>query len=208
MTIHAYIRISMGKQDESSQRHKITTLALRDGVQVDQWTIETESRGVQWQKRELGGLLGRMVSGDWLYIAEVSRVGASIGGIFAFMEQSVERGINIKCADPEMVLDDSLSSSVLTFTFGLASRVERHLIKSRTKAALDALRANGVKLGRPVGKAKSNYLDQYREAIWSMKRNKVSDAAIGRTFGKHRITVGAWLRSNPLPEAQDVKQAN
>jgi DNA invertase Pin-like site-specific DNA recombinase len=198
----------MGKQDESSQRHKIETMAARDGVNIDQWTIETESRGVEWQKRELGKLLGRMGSGDWLYIAEVSRVGASIGGIFAFMEESVGAGVNIKCADPEMVLDDSLSSSVLTFAFALASRVERHLIKSRTKAALDALRANGVKLGRPLGKAKERRLDQFKEAIWAMKRNKVSDAAIGRTFQAHRITVGAWLRDNPLPESKNVEQAN
>jgi len=205
MKIYAYIRLSLGKQDEASQRHKVSSLAARDSVNIDEWTIETESRGVEWQKRELGKLLGRMDKGDWLYIAEVSRIGASIGGIFAFMEQSVERGINIKCADPEMTLDDSLSSSVLTFAFALASRVERHLIKSRTKAALDALRANGVQLGRPKGKAQSRRLDQYREAIWNMKKNKVSDAAIGRTFSAHRITVGAWLRDNPMPGDQDGK---
>lgn len=203
--IHAYIRISLGKQDEASQRHKITTLASRAGVQIDQWTIETESRGVEWQKRELGTLLGRMVSGDWLLIAEVSRIGASIGGIFAFMEAGVDRGISIRCADPEMTLDDSLSASVLTFAFGLASRVERHLIKSRTKAALDARRAAGVKLGRPLGKATSHRLDQFQDAIWSMKHNKVSDAAIGRTFSAHRITVASWLRAHPIPEGYDGK---
>lgn len=204
MKIHAYIRISTGKQDEASQRHKIETLAARDGVQVEYWTMETESRGVAWQSRQLGELLGRMDSGDWLYLAEVSRIGASIGGIFAFMEKGVERGISIRCADPEMTLDDSLSASVLTFAFGLASRVERHLIKSRTKAALDALRASGKRLGRPTGPAKARRLDQFREAIWSMKRNKISDAAIGRTFHAHRVTVGAWLKENPLQgEAND-----
>jgi putative DNA-invertase from lambdoid prophage Rac len=200
MTIHGYIRLSMGKQDEASQRSKIESLASRDGVQVAEWTIEIESRGVKWQERELARLLGRMQAGDWLYLAEVSRVGASIGGIFSFMEIGVERGISIRCADPEMTLDDSLSASVLAFAFGLASRIERHLIKSRTRAALQALKASGVKLGRPQGKAKSRRLDQFCEAIWSMKRNKVSDAAIGRTFKAHRVTVGAWLKDNPLPE--------
>jgi putative DNA-invertase from lambdoid prophage Rac len=203
MTIHAYIRLSMGKQDEASQRQKIEALAGRDGVAIAEWTTEVESRGVKWQERELARLLGRMVAGDWLYIAEVSRVGASIGGIFSFMEIGVERGVSIRCADPEMTLDDSLSASVLAFAFGLASRIERHLIKTRTRAALSALKASGVKLGRPVGKSKSRRLDQFAEAIWSMKRNKVSDAAIGRTFQAHRVTVGAWLRDNPLPEVND-----
>jgi len=208
MKIHGYIRISTGKQDEASQRYKIETLAARDGVQVEEWTIETESRGVKWQERELAKLLGRMVSGDWLYIAEVSRVGASIGGIFSFMEMGVENHISIRCADPEMTLDDSLSASVLAFAFGLASRIERHLIKSRTRAALQALKESGVKLGRPAGQAKTRRLDQFKDAIWSMKRNKVSDAAIGRTFEAHRITVGAWLKLNPLPEVQNGKPTN
>jgi hypothetical protein len=38
-----------------------------------------------------------------------------------------------------------------------------------------------------------------------MKRNGVSDVAIGRTFNAHRITVGAWLRLNPLKENNNVK---
>jgi DNA invertase Pin-like site-specific DNA recombinase len=198
----------MGKQDEASQRSKIEALAGRDGVTISEWTIEVESRGVKWQERELARLLGRMESGNWLYIAEVSRVGASIGGIFSFMEIGVERGINIRCADPEMTLDDSLSASVLAFAFGLASRIERHLIKSRTRAALQALKNSGVKLGRPTGRAKSRRLDQFAEAIWAMKRNKVSDAAIGRTFNAHRVTVGAWLRDNPIPGEDHEQQAN
>lgn len=207
MKIYAYLRISTGKQDEAGQRHKVEMLAQRAGLTVDEWTVETESRGVKWQDRQLAQVLAKMERGDWLYISEVSRIGASIGGIFSLMEKCVEAGISLRCADPEMTLDDSPGAAALAFAFGLASRIERYLIKSRTRSALAALKESGVQLGRPKGKAKIRRLDQFREAIWSMKHNKISDAAIGRTFNAHRITVGSWLRDNPLPGDENVKQA-
>jgi DNA invertase Pin-like site-specific DNA recombinase len=45
--------------------------------------------------------------------------------------------------------------------FSMAAEIERDLISKRTKEALMAKKAAGVKLGRPKGSGKSK-LDKYR----------------------------------------------
>ena len=48
--------------------------------------------------------------------------------------------------------------------FSMAAEIERDLISQRTKEALRAKKAQGVKLGRPKGPGKSK-LDPYRPEI-------------------------------------------
>ena len=48
-------------------------------------------------------------------------------------------------------LGEDIQSKVLAFAFGLSAEIERDLISQRTKEALELKRAEGMKLGRPVG---------------------------------------------------------
>lgn len=198
MTTYAYLRISMGKQDEAGQRSTVERLAALRGFKVDEWVIETESRGKKWQARALGALFERMQQGDILLIPEVSRIGASIGGILSLMEIAVERGLSVHCAEPDIILDNSLQASVLAFAFGLASRIERQLIQHRTKAALRARQEAGVKLGRPFGASGRSKLDQHLETIKALVAAGTADAAIGRFLHCSRHTVKAFRIANKI----------
>lgn len=192
MSVFAYLRISMGKQDEAGQRSTVRKLAAARGFTIDEWVIETESRGKQWQRRALGELFERMQPGDVLLLPEVSRIGASIGGILSMMETAVERGLSIHCAEPEITLDNSLQASVLAFAFGLASRIERQLIQHRTREALRARREAGVTLGRPRGSSGRSKLDGHDEQIRALVAAGTPDTAIGRMLKCSRHTVKAY----------------
>ena len=54
--------------------------------------------------------------------------------------------------------------------FSIAAEIERDLISKRTKEALRARKAKGVKLGRPKGSGKSK-LDAYHEEIVALLKN-------------------------------------
>ena len=45
-----------------------------------------------------------------------------------------------------------MQTKVMVTLFGLFAEIERELISLRTKAALDAARATGKRLGRPPGR--------------------------------------------------------
>ena len=63
--------------------------------------------------------------------------------------------------------------------FAMASEIERDLISKRTKEALAAKKATGMKLGRPKGIGKSK-LDQYRPEIEALINNGSLNTGVHR----------------------------
>ena len=60
--------------------------------------------------------------------------------------------------------EQNITSTVASTIFALVAQIERDLISMRTKEALQAKKAMGVKLGRPKGKGKSK-LDKNKDEI-------------------------------------------
>jgi DNA invertase Pin-like site-specific DNA recombinase len=86
----------------------------------------------------------------------------------------------------------------------LFSEIERDLISARTKEALKARKAQGVKLGRPKGPGKSR-LDQYRPEIEALLKNGSTKAYIARRYKVSEPTMFNWLKKNKIDiKAQDL----
>ena len=81
--------------------------------------------------------------------------------------------------------------------FSIASEIERDLISKRTKEALRARKANGVKLGRPKGAGKSK-LDEFKEEIVALLRNGSSKKFVAERYGSSQVNLYNWLKKNNI----------
>ena len=92
-------------------------------------------------------------------------------------------------------LGEDIQSKVLAFAFGLSAEIERNLISQRTKEALARKKAEGVILGRPVGKKSSKVKLSGKELqVKKLLDKNVSYSAIGRILGVNRITVTKFAK--------------
>jgi DNA invertase Pin-like site-specific DNA recombinase len=96
-------------------------------------------------------------------------------------------------------LGNNINSKVLAFAFGLSAEIERNLISQRTKEALARKKAEGVVLGRPVGRKSSRTkLTGQESKIKDLLNKRVSYSAIGRILGVHRITVSSYVKEKAI----------
>lgn len=164
MTTHAYIRVSTDKQDVENQRLEILKLANEKNLGKVNYVEETVSGRKPWKEREISGVLEKMVEGDALVVAELSRLGRSMLEIMEILSICTERKLRVYASKGNWSLNGNLQSKIVAMVMAMAAEIERDLISQRTKAALRTKKAMGIKLGRPPGPGKSK-LDDVREYI-------------------------------------------
>lgn len=83
----------------------------------------------------------------------------------------------------------------MAFAFGLSSQIERDLISQRTKCSLDAKKAAGVKLGRPLGsESRKLKLSKNTKRIRDLLDKKMPKAQIARVMGVQKITLRRFIK--------------
>lgn len=199
--IYGYIRVSTDKQTVENQRYELNQFCERQIIVVDKWIEETISGSKNVQDRKLGKLLKKMKKGDIMICSELSRLGRNLLMIMGILNECMNRDIQVWTIKDNYRLGSDINSKVLAFAFGLSAEIERNLISQRTKEALARKRAEGVILGRPVGrKSSKTKLTGQERKIQDLLDRKVSYSAIGRIIGVHRLTVSTFVK-NRLPEA-------
>ena len=111
-----------------------------------------------------------MQKGDILIVPELSRLARSIVQILEIIEITKQKGIILYSLKENFSNNSNdIASTVASTIFALIAQVERELTSLRTREALAAKKAMGIKLGRPKGKGKSK-LDNYREDILKLMK--------------------------------------
>lgn len=193
--VYAYIRVSTSKQDVENQRFEIDRFAKEKGLKVNTWVSEVISGTVSTKNRKLGSLLKKMKSGDILILTEVSRLGRSLLEVLTVLNQCVQKKYNLYTVKERYELDNSISSQMLAFAFGLMAEVERNLISMRTKEALARRKAAGQRLGRKKGGKNVRYkLDDKEKLIRSMLSQGCSKASICRKLKCNAKTLDNRLK--------------
>lgn len=192
-----YARISTDKQSLQNQKLQIHDYVSSKKSHVDRMVTATVSSRKKASKRELDAILEAAAAGELnnVVFAELSRLGRSIGEICRLVDKLVDDcGVSLHFIKENMILtkgERDLSSKVLLNTFSLLAEIERDLISERTKAGMAAVRAKGVKLGRPAGNSK---LDQHEEKIQEWLEFGVSQRAIASKVDCSEAHLCNWLK--------------
>ena len=148
MKITSYLRVSTARQGRSglgleAQRAAILNYATsRNGIITKEF-CEVESGKANTRPQLLAALHHAKVTGSVLVIAKMDRLSRNA----AFLLTLRDSGVKFIAAD----LPDA--NELTVGIMALVAEQERHAISQRTKDALQAYKARGLKLGNPNGAA-------------------------------------------------------
>jgi putative DNA-invertase from lambdoid prophage Rac len=199
--IYGYIRVSTEKQDYENQEHGILEYANRLKLGNVEFKEEKTSSREKLEKRFLWNLITRILQeGDILLVSELSRLGRSTMEIMTIFKMLAEKKIETHVIKGGFIIGDEkkIENTVLIFAFGLAAEIERELISARTKEALAAKKAKGVKLGRPVGAKVKSKLDGKESEISALLDKGVPVASIAKIFDVARTTMVNFIEKRDL----------
>lgn len=181
----AYCRVSTSDQEHDAQIHAITT-------QYPHAQLVTEKASGGKTRPVLDALLTQMRSGDRLIISSLDRLGRSTLDVIGKIELLTKRGVVLICLREGVDYSTPAGRLVLQVLASCAE-LERNLISARTKAALTAAKARGVKLGTP-----RRISDDVRNAVVSRRQAGATFKAIARELGLSKSTVQRILgQHNP-----------
>ena len=192
-----YLRVSTAEQDLEKNKAEILHLANDKGLGQVEWVEEKVSGKVSWKKREIGRIIHDLNEGDNLIVSELSRFGRSTFQCLEILKIGTDKKINIYAVKGNWQLDDSVQSKVMATMFAVFAEIERDLISLRTKEALAAKKAQGIKLGRPKGSGKSK-LDTYRPEIEALLNNGATQKFIASRFKTTEANLSRWLNKHNL----------
>lgn len=196
MALYAYIRYSTDKQDEQSQLNIIQTYLSNKGMFISKiYSDEAISGSVSYTKRNIFELCQSIQPNDIIVVSEVSRITRS--GI-AELSEIINKyfapnrlrliicnvGLDIDCSDINPMAELQLA---MMATF---AKIERNLIRERTKAALDAKRKRDgswtKEYGKNTGTTHAEAWDKALDASIATRKRKAE-------ANENNIRFAKWL---------------
>ena len=163
-----YIRVSTDQQDLQNQQHSILNYANKNTLgKVEFIEVKMSSRKKD-EDRKIDELFETLQAGDHLIVSELSRIGRSVVNVVTIVNQLIALGVNLHILKEQLFIKPNEQNPFTDFQINIFSafaQLERDLISKRTKEALQARKAKGIKLGKPVGTIQGSIYDKDREKI-------------------------------------------
>jgi DNA invertase Pin-like site-specific DNA recombinase len=184
----AYIRVSTGEQAESGAGLAAQRKAVTDEVARRGWLLQEviEDAGYSAATLDRPGLTDALQrldgrKADVLVVSKLDRLSRSVGDFSTLVDRSRRRGWQLVLMD--LGLDTTTAAGELVANVvASTSQYERRLIGIRTREALAAKKAAGVRLGRP-----SNLPQQVLLDILEQRRTGRTFAAITRSLNDRAV---------------------
>lgn len=199
----AYLRVSTIEQDLEKNKNEILQFANNRKLGHVEFVEEKISGTVDFKQRKIADILDQLEKGDNIIVNELSRLGRSTLQILQIIDIARNKGINVYAVKGAWQLDNSMQSKIVSTMFAMLSEIERDLISERTKEALRARKAQGIKLGRPKGPGKSK-LDQFKEEIVAFLNTGYPKTRIASKYGVSRQNLYNWMEKNDIKIPETV----
>lgn len=179
MAVIGYIRVSSDKQDLEKQKHLLWQYAQTHQMMIDEFVpVEISSQKSQ-RERRIDELLQKLVKGDTLLVAELSRLGRNMLETLNLVNTLIEQGVQLVFVRQPELSTTGAHSQLLLAIYGYFSQTEREYISLRTKQGLAAARAQGKVLGRPKGsRNKQHVLNPFKADILDYLQHGLGISAI------------------------------
>lgn len=206
--VYGYIRVSTDRQTVENQRYEIKNFCKKNDMKIDGWISDEGISGTKDpEKRELGKLLTKVKSGDYILCSELSRLGRSLMMIMAILNECSKKKVNIWTIKDNYRLDNDISSAVIAFAYGLSAQIERQLISQRTKEALARKKAEGVFIGRPKGSlSKKVKLTGNEDKIRKYIKQGMSQREISLKLKVSKGTVNRFIKREKLHKYKKINE--
>ena len=163
-----YIRVSTDQQDLQNQQHSILNYANKNALgKVEFIEVKMSSRKKD-EDRKIDELFEILQTGDHLIVSELSRIGRSVVNVVTIINQLIALGVNLHILKEQLFIKPNEQNPFTDFQINIFSafaQLERDLISKRTKEALQARKAKGIKLGKPKGTIQGSIYDKDRKKI-------------------------------------------
>lgn len=191
----AYARVSTEEQGTSGLGLDAQAAAIRRHVEQRRWilaTTYTEIASGAKQKRRpvLETALNQLEKGDVLIVAKADRLARSLSTYVHLIDRARNEGWAIVAADGSIDLTTPHGRAMAGMA-AVFAELEADLIGDRTRIALAAAKARGVKLGRqplPLPQSVVDHVKHERRAGKSLR----TIAATLNTAGTPSPTGGRW----------------
>lgn len=152
----AYYRVSTDEQAASGLGLSAQATRIQTAITARGWTLTAiygdEGRsGKDMRRPELTAALEALDAGhaDVLVVAKLDRLSRSVLDFARITERARARGWSVVALDVDVDTSTPTGGLVANITSSVA-QWEREIIAARTSEALQALKARGARLGRPV----------------------------------------------------------
>jgi len=188
--IYGYLRLCSDIKELAHQKKLVESYADEHNIELSEMIeVEPYSKKVAKQKR-IDFLLHRLVKGDTLIVSELTHLGRNTLEVLNLIGALQKEGVVIIFVlQPELnTTKDNPFLKELNRVYGYFAETERAFISKRTKQGLAAVRAKGIKLGRPKGhKNRERALDGYRDEIMELLNLGVNLTAIRKIINQKMV---------------------
>lgn len=200
MPTWGYVRVSNDDQTNDNQKFAILEYANKNNLTISNWIETTVSSRKSKKERKIDELLQKIKQNDILIVAELSRLGRSVGQIAMIINDLIEIGVKVICLKENIHLTGmaTIQNKVMVTMFSLFAEIERDLISERTKAGLARARAEGKLLGRPKGTLGKSKLDGREKEIKAYMKKGVNKANIAKIFDVSWPTIHNFIKTRKL----------
>ena len=176
--ILGYIRVSKGEERNFMLQRKAFEEAMVERV------FEEQASGARWNRPELQRLMDQLRAGDVVVVWKLDRLSRSLKDLLILMERIDKAGAGFRSLT-ESIDTTTPAGRMMMQMAGSFSEYEREMIRERTRAGLQAARAEGRTGGRPPKLTEQQRLDIADNVLSGRK----SGADMARLYNVSETTV-------------------